>query len=230
MENLTQRQGLATVNLNILTAFQQALLAILMILGNVVFVSTSVVVLRRHFFRKKLSDVMEHSKAARKVKNDIDEEQAEQSSHPTSKCSTNPKLNSEAPTRNVSSPAGDSDPLVDDRNANVRRRRPTAGEHAQPYRRRRIHNQTGLGFFPAPWQVSGIREAFHWPFQRIAEQLHQKEHKYFSFEPNFDHKVGFFLLMSKRVLKLSFVRAVSIRCRKKSAVSSAVWNTVHSAF
>ncbi|KAG6985321.1 hypothetical protein G7Y79_00110g101620 [Physcia stellaris] len=88
--------------------------------GNVVFVSTSVVVLRRHFFRKKLSDVMEHSKAARKVKNDIDEEQAEQSSHPTSKGSTNPKLNSEAPTRNVSSPAGDSDPLVDDKNANGR--------------------------------------------------------------------------------------------------------------
>ena len=201
-----------------------------MILGNVVFVSTSVVVLRRHFFRKKLSDIMEHSKAARKVKHDIDEEQAEQSNHPTPKRSSNPELNGEAPTRNLSTPAGDSQPLVDDKSANVRRRRPTAVEQAQSYKKRRIHNQTGLGFFPAPWQVSRIREAFHWPFQRIAEQLDQKKYNYFSFKPHVDHKVGFLLLISRRVLTLNFVRAVSIRCRKKSAVSSVVWNTVPSAF
>ncbi|KAL8643862.1 MAG: hypothetical protein Q9226_008072 [Calogaya cf. arnoldii] len=43
---------LATVNLNVLTAFQQAILAVLIIMGNVVTVSTSVVAIRRYFFRK----------------------------------------------------------------------------------------------------------------------------------------------------------------------------------
>ena len=64
--------GLNTVNLGALTSFQQAMLCILMLIGNLIFVSTFVVIIRRHFFRRKLADVVGHSEAGRKVLRNIE--------------------------------------------------------------------------------------------------------------------------------------------------------------
>jgi hypothetical protein len=47
--------GLDTVNLRTLTSFQPAMLCILRLIGNVVFVSTFVVLIRRHCFGRKLA-------------------------------------------------------------------------------------------------------------------------------------------------------------------------------
>ncbi|KAK3068858.1 hypothetical protein LTS18_000500, partial [Coniosporium uncinatum] len=66
--------GLNTVNLGSLTAFQQAWLAILLVVGTVPFVSLFVVVIRRHFFRKKLKDTVEHSRSGRKFLEDIEQQ------------------------------------------------------------------------------------------------------------------------------------------------------------
>jgi Trk-type K+ transport system membrane component len=67
--------GLNTVNLGSLTGFQQAILCILLLIGNAVFVSTFVVLIRRHFFRYKLADIIENSKSDREVLEDIERQE-----------------------------------------------------------------------------------------------------------------------------------------------------------
>jgi hypothetical protein len=44
-----------------------------MILGNVTFVSTFVVLIRRHFFRRTLADVVQNSRVAQQHVDDIDQ-------------------------------------------------------------------------------------------------------------------------------------------------------------
>ena len=85
--------GLNTVNLGSLTSFQQAMLCILLLIGNVVFVSTFVVVIRRHFFRRKLAHVVEHSKSGRKVLRDIERQERQQSSRSKRSPSREPTSN-----------------------------------------------------------------------------------------------------------------------------------------
>ena len=71
--------GLNTVNLGTLTAFQQAIFCILLLVGNVVFVSTFVVLIRRHYFRRKLAHIVQHSKSGQKVLRDIERQESGQS-------------------------------------------------------------------------------------------------------------------------------------------------------
>ncbi len=72
--------GLNTVNLGALSAFQQAVLCILLLTGNVVFVSTFVVMIRRHIFRRKLADLVQHSRSGREILRDIEHQESRQSS------------------------------------------------------------------------------------------------------------------------------------------------------
>ena len=154
-------------------------------MGNVVTVSTSVVAIRRYFFRKKMADVVKHSKAGRKVKEDLVEEEANGSTLAKPSASSSGDL--EGNTSNIASGNGQSGDKSD---ATMRRRRQGGIQSTQTYKKRRSHHQTGFGFFPAPWQSSRIRNAFRWPFQRLGKQPSGIEHHYFSFEPSLDHKVG----------------------------------------
>jgi hypothetical protein len=74
--------GLNTVNLGSMTGFQQAMLCVLLLIGNVVFVSSFVVVIRRHYFRVKLADIVQHSKSGRGILQDIEQEEQRQSREP----------------------------------------------------------------------------------------------------------------------------------------------------
>ena len=67
--------GLGTVNLSSITAFQQAVLAILILLGNITTLSVVTVFVRRHFFRKHMKNFLKHSEAGRRLVNVIDQEQ-----------------------------------------------------------------------------------------------------------------------------------------------------------
>lgn len=71
--------GLNTVNLGDLSSLQQSMLCILMLIGNVVFLSTFVVVIRRHYFRRKLADIVQNSRSGRGVLRDIESEERSQS-------------------------------------------------------------------------------------------------------------------------------------------------------
>lgn len=51
----------------------QAVFCILMIIGNIPFVSTAVVLIRRTLFRKKMADVVKHSHTMRRLVQDIEE-------------------------------------------------------------------------------------------------------------------------------------------------------------
>ncbi|KAL8789928.1 MAG: hypothetical protein Q9195_006589 [Heterodermia aff. obscurata] len=178
--------GLATVNLNILTAFQQALLAILILLGNVVFVSVFVVIIRRHFTQRELNKLLENSKAGCKVKIKVDEEEANCSTEPASGLGLSATLAAGCLDDVISRSTDNAVQPTHSDNSSVRSRRTSAVQPSSNYEYRRSHHQTGLGFLPAPWQISGVRKAFHWLFRRTGEQPPEKNHQYFSFVPALD--------------------------------------------
>ena len=199
------------MNLNILTVFQQSILAILMLIGNVVFVSTFVNIIRRHFFKRKLNNVLVNSKASPKVRNEIEQEeeaigsaQAASSHHPSERFAAG------YPDDDILRSADNAVQPTQYDDATVRRRRKSAAQPASNHDRRINHHQTGLGFFPAPWQISGVRKAFSWLSRRIGGQPHEKNHLYFSFVPTLDYKVGFPQSEKKAISMLKLFRAVSI--------------------
>jgi predicted lipid-binding transport protein (Tim44 family) len=67
--------GLNTINLGSLTGIQQAVLCVLLIIGSVIFVSMFIVLIRRSYFRKRLADLVQSSKAARKVASDLEQQE-----------------------------------------------------------------------------------------------------------------------------------------------------------
>jgi potassium uptake Trk family protein len=65
--------GLTTINISIITPWQQAILYFLMTIGNITAVSILMVLIRRHFFRAKFNDVIARSSKARKRMKDVEE-------------------------------------------------------------------------------------------------------------------------------------------------------------
>lgn len=65
--------GLTTINISIITPWQQAILYFLMTIGNLTAVSILMVYIRRHFFRLKFDDVIRRSSKARKRMKDVEE-------------------------------------------------------------------------------------------------------------------------------------------------------------
>ncbi|KAI4092453.1 MAG: hypothetical protein LQ339_007934 [Xanthoria mediterranea] len=150
--------GLATVNLNILTAFQQAVLAVLIIMGNVVTVSTSVVVIRRHFFRQKMADVVENSKAGRKLKKDIDEE-ANSFTSPKPTPSAEQKFGRKNLEKKNSTMASGNEQSGDSSDA-IMRRRPQRGKPSSPHHERRHHHQRSRLL---PCAVANVGNPYRFP-------------------------------------------------------------------
>lgn len=65
--------GLVTYNISTSTPWQQAILFILMLLGNISAVSVTMIWVRRHFFRVKFDHVIKNNATARKKAHDIEE-------------------------------------------------------------------------------------------------------------------------------------------------------------
>ena len=180
------------MNLNVLTVFQQSILAILILFGNIVFVSTFVVIIRRHFSQRELYNLLENSKRSRKVRNEFDQEEGNDSTQPASNGRLREGLAAGSPDDAITSSADDAiqPTLCDD--ATVRRRGKSAMQPASNHGRRRNRYHSGLGFFLAPWQISGVRKAFCWMFRSTDEpSLEKNHHHYLSFVPTLDNKVGF---------------------------------------
>jgi Trk-type K+ transport system membrane component len=173
--------GLNTVNLGDITAFQQAVLAILLLVGNVTFVSTFVVLIRRHFFRRKLADMVNHSRAARKVIGDIEKQGLTNAS----------QLNHTTLVAKTGSSADVSGHVASD----TTRRRRLAVDEAEldllAKKRTSLHHQTGLGTFPAPWEIDSVRRVVSYPFHKLASDLKHKSHSYISFDAKFDKRGRF---------------------------------------
>jgi len=162
--------GLNTVNLGSMTAFQQSWLTILLVIGTVPFVSLFVVVIRRHYFRKKLKDTVEHSRSGRKYLQDIEQPGKGKA-----------KKTFESLQNGVKSAASD--------NTGLRRRPEIKREMIK--RPQLPSYQTGHGFIPAPWELEAVQDAVRYPFRSFATHTHDKDHSYLSFKASLDERGRF---------------------------------------
>ncbi|KAI9872140.1 MAG: hypothetical protein M1830_002029 [Pleopsidium flavum] len=176
--------GLNTVNLGILTAFQQSILAILIVLGNIIFVSFSVGVIRRHLFSRKLSSVLQHTEIGRQIADDVNRQEHGQATNDQHSAAMNGILEKET----GDSTAGFRDP----QSTHIQRRHPRtpAPLYESSVNRTRYH-ETGFGGLSAPWELASVRKLFIRPFKRLTQQAHGNNHSYISFNPSLDQKGRF---------------------------------------
>ena len=181
-----------TVNLGSLTAFQQAVLCILLIVGNVIFVSTFIVLIRRFYFRKRLAELVQHSQAARKVVEDLERhadegQQCASSSVLRQRKSRGQRIKGKAKRTD----RGGSDTDVQTRVAKKMHRV--------------YYHQSGFGFFPTPWEAEAVRSFFDRLFAQVSGGPEPGEHYYLSFEPQLDAKGRLFGLNERQRLELGGV-------------------------
>lgn len=164
--------GLNTVNLGDLTGFQQVVLFILMLMGDLSIVTISVVVVRRHYFSKRISRLMAQSATFRRIAHDIENERE-----------------SELGERGATGPANASSVGDGDNSTNIHHRvhLPSSGfdllsELSQSH-------ATGYGSFPAPWHSDNFHRLWK-SFGTSKSGISAAEHGYLSFRPKLDHKVG----------------------------------------
>ena len=137
---------------------------ILMTLGSLTFVSIFVVLIRRHYFRQKLKEIVEHSASGRKILEDIERQESK---------------------------SVDKDKA--DVNASFRKRRQGLSKASvmspeAPARSQRRSVQVGMGTLPAPWEIQGFRKFFQRPFRLPGLRLQKGHASYLSFDPRVDDR------------------------------------------
>ncbi|KAI4756542.1 TrkH-domain-containing protein [Aureobasidium sp. EXF-3400] len=171
--------GLNVVNLGAITGFQQAVLFILIPLGNVMVVSMSTVYIRKYFFRKKIRHFLHHSKAGRQVANDIERDSI-----------SHQKIHDTHQSDRTVNPSSSTVPNDHNMTAELRSRK-------APKKDPNPHHLTHFGGFPFPWESVGVQNILHAPFQRLHSRPQEKAHDYLSFKPALDSR-GRFLSLDER--------------------------------
>ncbi len=171
------RAGLNSVDLGDLSGFQQATFAVLLMIGNIPFVSTAVVLIRRALFRKKMADVVKHSHTMQRLVRDIENSHSNQNESSGSTSGVRQRPNAKQSQvgkgtqhRNEDSPQVKIEPIS---------------------RRRTYHYQTGFGFIPTPWEVKAARNFFSRMLDRFSSEFKPERHDYISFKPHLDSKGRF---------------------------------------
>ncbi|CAD6573172.1 MAG: hypothetical protein ASARMPRED_005922 [Alectoria sarmentosa] len=137
--------GLNTVNLSDITGFQQSILCVLILLGNLTIIANVTIWIRRHFFRKYMNDFIKHSNAAREMVDEIDKEES----------GFNGNSNSTSGIR--------------------RRPRGTQKPQTSTTQHRKSHHEIGHGGLPYPWEWDISRKfasRFAAPADPIQERPH----------------------------------------------------------
>lgn len=179
--------GLNTVNLGALTGFQQAVLCILLIVGTVPFVSSFVIIIRRHYFHRKLADVVQHSRSGRQMVRDLEEQDARK--HQEDREARPHRNTSRARRRNI--------PNGSDRSSSEDHRPLRAHPshaHEKPSAKRLYHHDSGFGAFPWPWEAHSVQRLFHYPFRRLQQEWQPQQDQsrsYVSFDAQFDARGRF---------------------------------------
>ena len=163
--------GLNTVNLGDLTGFQQAVLCLLLFIGSIPFVSMFVVVCRLYFFRRRLNALVKHSRAAHRIRQDIEER----------KMPSNDFIDTS--TRETHDAHG------------IRQRLTASGKvtckSTKSATMQRRSYQSGFGSWPAFWESRRLRGWVKQLFAR-SQRVAPKDHKaYLSFEPQMDERGRF---------------------------------------
>lgn len=153
-----------------------------MMIGNIPFVTTAVVLIRRYLFRKKMGDIVKHSKTMHRLVQDIEDTRLQ--SHD---CGTG------GGTGLRHRPQGQHNHL-----GHGKQKRLNLPSKLSPLSRSRTyHYQKGFGFIPTPWETKLARNLFARIFDRLASELKPERHEYISFKPKLDSK-GRFLELSEQ--------------------------------
>ncbi|KAH7065156.1 potassium transport protein 1 [Macrophomina phaseolina] len=181
--------GLNSVNLGSLTGFQQAVLCILLIIGTVPFVSSFVVVIRRHYFHRKLADVVQHSRSGRQMVRDLEEQDARK--HRGIEEARQDRSTSRIRRRNVPTNHRDTSERRPLRDHSRQQRQYQSRNQEKPPNRRLYHHTSGFGAFPWPWEAHNVQRLFHYPFQRLHQEWQPHDWSYISFTATYDARGRF---------------------------------------
>lgn len=183
-ERVLTSEGLNSVNLGDLSGFQQAVLCVLLFIGNIPFVSMVVVLIRQSMFRKRMSEVVKHSRTMQRLVQDIEDNRHtdRETSNSNSNSSNNSLRQRQTVERRKSRAHGEGE------------KKPVK---IQPLSKRRtFHHQTGFGFVPTPWETKLAKNFFRRVFDSVTSELKPEQHDYVSFKPHLDSK-GRFLELSE---------------------------------
>lgn len=170
--------GLNPVDLGPLSGYQQATFAILMMVGNIPFVSTAVVLIRRALFRKKLADVIKHSHTMQRLVHDIEENRRPHAIEDSSSSESLRYRPSKTQSR-----AGKGKQTQNGGASNIR---------IEPISRKRTYYyETGFGFIPTPWETQFAQNMFRRFIDFFATELKPEQHDYVSFKPHLDSRGRF---------------------------------------
>lgn len=137
-----------------------------------------VVLIRQSMFRKRMSEVVKHSRTMQRLVQDIEYNRQVESS---GESSSNSLRQRQIAARKKSSKANGNEKPV----------------KIQPLKKRRtFHHQTGFGFVPTPWETKLARNFFKRVFDSVTSELKPEQHDYVSFKPRLDSK-GRFLELSE---------------------------------
>ena len=185
--------GLNTVNLNDLTGFQQSILFVLALIGNVTVTANATIWIRRHFFRKYMKVFLTKSKAAREIVEEIDQEKGRLGSL------------ADGPIHSASSGI---------------ERQPGAGVlqkvHSSVIRGPKSHHEISHGGIPYPWQW-GIGRKIGSKLTAPATLIPERLHHYLSFQPSYDQKVRPSTLLHDLSLKRVGTLSLAQRTRGRGA-------------
>ncbi|KAL1595734.1 hypothetical protein SLS60_009423 [Paraconiothyrium brasiliense] len=173
--------GLNSVDLGNLSGFQQAVLCVLLMIGNIPFVSMVVVLIRQSMFRKRMSEVVKHSGTMQRLVQDIEKSHVNAESSGSGNVSLRQRYNAERSR-------GGKD--------NVREAEPKKVKIQPLNKRRTFHHQTGFGFVPTPWETKLAKSFFSRVFDNVTSELRPEQHDYVSFKPHLDSR-GRFLELSE---------------------------------
>ncbi|USP76206.1 hypothetical protein yc1106_03480 [Curvularia clavata] len=170
--------SLNPVDLGPLSGYQQATFAILMMVGNIPFVSTAVVLIRRALFRKKLADVIKQSHTMQRLVHDIEENR-----RPNAIEDSSSSESLRHRPRKIQNHIGKGKQIQSGGPSNIK---------IQPVSRKRTYYyETGFGFIPTPWETQFAQNLFHRFINFFATELKPEQHDYISFKPHLDSRGRF---------------------------------------
>ena len=139
-----------------------------------------VVLIRQNLFRKRMSEIVRHSRTMKRLAQDIENSHANPESSEGSNISVRMRDN-----------------VIRRKSGRQREHMEQKKMKIQPIRKRRtFHHRKGFGFVPTPWETKLARSLFKRAFDSVTSELRPEQHDYISFKPRLDSR-GRFLELSE---------------------------------
>jgi len=174
--------GISVVNLGALMGFQQAVLFVQMLLGNIVAISLIAVVVKRYYFRKEFTKMMKDPESRERVERVLQKRKMkdthEKPEPGSDQASDTPHNDNGMTSRKTSRKKAE-----DNGKSQEKSSRSESREHLIE------HHEEGFGGIPQFWQTNTFRNIVRKPWQSKMEKHKDPGHPDFQFEPDTDHKV-----------------------------------------